>query len=112
VNSDLKSTQNGELKDGTTETHPASQSSSAESQSTSVISDTTAKAKNPKASLATPNLQDIPNAVRLIQALAAKLGKLVEWKRLKLGDGEYVFALCFPVSKWEVDPASKELKPR
>jgi hypothetical protein len=110
VNKGSKSTRSGVSKEETTETPQASQSSSVENPSTLATSDTTAKAKSPKASQATPNLQDIPNAVRLIQALGAKLGALVEWKRLTLGDGREVFALCFPVSKWEVDPTTKELR--
>jgi hypothetical protein len=112
VSNDLKSTQSGELKEETTETLPASQSTNAANPSTSDTSDTTAKAKSPKGSQPTPNLQDVPNAVHLIQALAKKLGSLVEWKKLTLGDGREVYALVFPVSKWEVDPVSKQLKPR
>ena len=107
-----KSKQVGELKDEMTGTPQGSQSTNAANPSTSATSATTAKAKNPKASQPIPNLQDVPNAVRLIQALAGKLGALVEWKRLTLGDGREVYALVFPVSKWEVDPVSKELKPR
>lgn len=116
MNSESKSTQNGELNGETTAT-PQDLPSSSEvlmpsqkNRPTSDISATTAKAKSPKASQPTPNLQDVPNAVKLIQALGAKLGALVEWKRLTLGDGREVFALCFPVSKWEVDPVSKELR--
>lgn len=75
-------------------------------------SDTTAKEASPMDSQRIPNLQDAPNAARLIQALGAKLGKLVEWKRLKLIDGRVVYALVFPTDKWEVDPTSKELLPR
>lgn len=107
-----KSNQAGVLKDGTTGTPQASQSTSAANPSTSGTSATTVKAKSPKDSQLTPNLQDVPNAVRLIQALSVKLGELVEWKKLTLGDGQQVYALVFPVRKWEVDPVSKELKPR
>jgi hypothetical protein len=112
VTKELKSNQLGELKDVTTELPPVSLYSSGGKSSTSATSATTAKAKSQKDSQPTPNLQDVPNAVRLIQALGAKLGALVEWKRITLGDGREVYALCFPVSKWEVDPVSKELKPR
>ena len=112
MNNDLKSIPSGELNDETTETLPASQSSNAASPSTSDTSDTTVKAKSPKVSPPTTNLQDVPNAVHLIQALANKLGTLVEWKKLTLGDGREVYALIFPVSKWEVDPVSKELRRR
>lgn len=107
-----KSNQVGVLKGETTGTHQGLQSTNAGSQSTSATSDTTAKAQSQKDSQATPNLQDAPNAVRLIQALAGKLGALVEWKKLTLGDGREAYALVFPVSKWHVDPVSKELQPR
>lgn len=118
MNKNLDSTQNGDLNDETTETLPASQSSNVEStlkpENHPILdtSDTTAKAKSQKGSPRTPNLQDAPNAARLIQALAAKLGALVEWKKLTLGDGREVYALIFPVGKWDVDPVSKELLPR
>src|SRR5690349_13283662 len=102
-----KSNQAGVLKDETTETLQGLQSTNAVSPSTSAISDTTAKAKSQKVSPPTPNLQDVPNAVRLIQALVGKLGTLVEWKKLTLGDGREVYALVFPVSKWQVDPETK-----
>lgn len=112
MKNDLNSIQSGDLKEETTETLPASPSSSEGSQSTSGTSATTAEAPSPKDSQRTPNLKDAPNAARLIQALAAKLGKLVEWKKLKLGDGREVYALIFPVGKWQVDPDTKELLPR
>lgn len=118
MNNDLNSTQNGDSKEETTEILPASQSSSEastqtpENPITSDISVTTAEAKSPKVSQRTPNLQDAPNAARLIQALAAKLGALVEWKKLTLGDGRQVYALIFPIGKWDVDPQTKELLPR
>jgi len=107
-----QSNQVGALKDETTVTHQGLQSTNAASPSMSDTSVTTAKAKSQKDSQLTPNLQDVPNAVRLIQALGAKLGELVEWKKLTLGDGREVYALVFPVSKWRVDPETKELQPR
>jgi hypothetical protein len=108
----------GDLKDGTAELPQDSQSTNAastpapESQNTSDTSDTTVEAKSPKGSQRTPNSQDAPNAARLIQALGAKLGTLVEWKRLTLKDGRQVYALIFPTDKWHVDPKTKELLPR
>lgn len=111
MSSELKLDQVGVLKDEMTELPQASQSTDAASPSTSAISATTAKTKSPKVSQLTPNFQDAPNAARIIQALAKALGTLVEWKKLTLGDGREVYALCFPVSKWEVDLVSKELKP-
>jgi hypothetical protein len=107
-----KSNQVGVLKDETTAIPQDLQSTNAASPSMSDTSDITAEARSQKDSQPMTNLQDIPNAVRLIQALAAKLGKLVEWKRLTLGDGREVYALVFPVSKWEVDSNTKELKPK
>ena len=116
MNKGSKSTHNGELKGETTGIPQASQSSSAaltqppKSRPISATSATTAKAKSPKVSQATPNLQDVPNAVRLIQALGAKLGALVFWRKVELADGQEVYALCFPVSSWQVDPTTKELR--
>ena len=112
MSNESKLDQVGVLKEEMIVPPQALQSTNAASQSTSDILDTTAKAKSPKASQLTPNLQDAPNAVRLIQALAGKLGELVEWRKLTLGDGRTVYALCFPVGKWRVDPVSKELLPR
>lgn len=112
MNKSLDLIQSGELNEGTTGAPQASPSTNAASPSTSGTSDTTVKAASPKGSQRTPNFQDAPNAARLIQALAGKLGKLVEWKKLTLGDGREVYALCFPVGKWQVDPESKELLPR
>jgi hypothetical protein len=112
MNKTSKSTRNGALSAETTETPQASPSSSAAKSSTSDTSVTTRKAKNQQDSQPTPNFQDAPNASRLIQALAAKLGDLVEWKKLTLGNGHEVYALCFPVRKWHVDPETKELLPR
>jgi hypothetical protein len=106
-----KSNQAGASKDETTETRRASQSSNVENPSTSVMSATTPKAKSPRDSQPTINLQDNTNAVRLIQALAGKLGTLVEWKKLTLGDGREVYALIFPTGNWQIDPNSKELLP-
>ena len=112
MSSELKSDQVGVLKEEMIVLPQASQSTNAASPSTSDISATTARAKSPKDSQLTPNFQDVPNAVRLIQALAGKLGELVEWRKLTLGDGRTVYALCFPVGKWHVDTVSKELLPR
>lgn len=106
------STPSGESKEETTETLQVLPSSSAENLSISDTSVTTAKETSPKDSQRTPNLQDAPNAARLIQALGAKLGPLVEWKKLTLKDGRKVYALVFPVDTWDVDPVSKELLPR
>lgn len=106
------STRNGASSAETTEPPRDSRSTKGASRSTSVTSAITPIPKtNQKASQATPNFQDAPNASRLIQALAGKLGGLVEWKRLTLGDGREVYALIFPTDKWHVDSESKELLP-
>lgn len=109
---DLKSTQSGGLSAGTTGIPQDLQSTNAGSPSMSDTSATIPKAKSQKDSLPTNNFLDVPNAVRLIQALAAKLKGFVFWKSLVLRDGQSVYALCFPVRKWDVDPVSKELKLR
>jgi hypothetical protein len=112
MNKSSNSARNGASSAETTGIPQDLQSTNAGSPSILDTSAITQKAKSPKDSQATPNLQDAPNAARLIQALAAKLGNLVEWKKLTLGNGHEVYALCFPVRKWHVDPDSKELLPR
>lgn len=47
----------------------------------------------------------------LVTAFAAKLGALVEWRRLTLADGRGVIALVFPLDSWEIDPVRSELRP-
>jgi hypothetical protein len=37
---------------------------------------------------------------RLIVTFAAKLGALVEWRKIALADGREVYALCFPTNAW------------
>jgi hypothetical protein len=112
MNSPSKSDPTGVSKDETTETRQVSPSSGAEPQSnTSVTSATSAKAKSPKGSQPTVNLQDVPNVVNLLLALGDKLigKKLAFWKQLKLKDGSTVYALCFPTALWKVDPKNKKL---
>ena len=41
--------------------------------------------------------------VQVLLAFADKLGGLIFWKKLELADGQEVFALCFPLSKWSVN---------
>jgi hypothetical protein len=98
---------NGESKSGTIGNRPGLQSSNAGNPSTSATSATTADRKSPKDSQRTPNLADVTNASRLLQALSSKLGALVEWKRLELGDGREVIALVFPLDKWTIDPTGE-----
>ena len=106
-------TQDGVMKKGMTEPRQALQSTNAESPFTSDTSATTAKAKSQKDSQLTPNSH--PNAeFRLIHALAAKLGKLIEWKKIVLTDGRAGWVLFFDAAKWEVSTngTTNELKPR
>jgi len=106
------SIQDGVLKKGMTEPRQDSQSTNAASPFMSDTSATTAKAKSQKDSQLTPNS---PNAeFRLIHALAAKLGKLVEWKKIVLTDGRAGWGLFFDATKWEVatNGTTNELKPR
>lgn len=109
----LKSDPNGALNAETTEPLSVMPSTDVENQSTSDMWDFTPKEKNQKDSQPTSNLRDEPATfVRIVQAFAAKLGALVEWRKVVLGDGREVYALCFPLSLWDVDPVSKALKPR
>ena len=78
----------------------------AENLSTSDILGTTARATSQKASQLTPNSP--PNAeFRLIHALAGKLGKKVEWKKIILTDGRAGWMLFFDVALWEVSTNGK-----
>lgn len=106
-----KSNQAGALSVETTDTQQGMQSSSAESQSISVTLASTALQS--QSSPATPNslVEARLMHAKIISAFAAKLGNLVEWRKLTLEDGRDAYALVFPVSKWEVDPVSKELTP-
>ena len=109
-----KSKRNGELNGETTELRQGLQSSNAGKSSTSDMSAITAKARSPKVSQLTPNSQENPNTlpVRMILAFVGKLGNLVFWRTITLGNGEKVYALCFPVRSFEIDPVSKVLRPR
>lgn len=48
---------------------------------------------------------------KIISAFAAKLGALVEWRKVSLRDGREGYALFFDTDKWLVDPLTKELTP-
>ena len=80
------------------------------------ISDTTVKVKSLKGSQRI--LSSVPNAInsefRLIHALAGRLGKLVEWRKVKLADGRAGWILFFDAAKWEVatNGNTNELSPR
>mgnify|MGYP006957772507 FL=1 len=81
--------------------------------SMSGTSDTTAKAKSQTDSQLTPNSP--PNAeFRLIHALAGKLGKKVEWKKIVLTDGRSGWMLFFDSANWQVtvNGNTNELTPR
>jgi hypothetical protein len=106
-----KSSQTGVLNEGMTEPQRATQSTNAANQSMSVTLVSTARQS--------PNSQHTPNSlvnphlmhVRIISAFAAKLGALVEWRKIELGDGRTGYALFFDEKKWLVDPVTKELTP-
>jgi len=114
VSNKQKSKQNGELKREGTGIPQATQSSSVGSPSTSDTLGISVAIQSPKDSQRTPNSQENPNAIhaRMIMAFVSKLGALVFWRKVKLGDGQTVYALCFPVSKWQLDGVSKTLTPR
>lgn len=106
-----KSSQTGVLKEGTTETQQDMQSTNGANPSISVTLASTAP-PNPNSQL-TPNSLVNPHLthVRIIGAFAAKLGALVEWRKIELGDGRTGYALFFDAKKWLVDPVTKELTP-
>lgn len=82
-----------------------------ENRPTSDMSASTApKSRN---SPPTPNSQETPNALhaKALGAFAAKLGALVEWRHIQLGDGRRGYALFFPDARW-IRNSSGELLPR
>ena len=103
-----KSSQSGALKGATTENRRGSLSSRGastkkqENRTTSDTSDTTVQKNRSSQPIENSN----SNVVKLIQALAAKLGELVVWKKLDLDGLEY-YALCFPVSSWHVSTSGE-----
>jgi hypothetical protein len=110
-----KSNQHGESKDETTAIPQALPSSNVARPSISDTSGITAQTNQDYPLM--PNSQSPTSEAameksRIITALAKALGTLVFWRKVELGDGQEVYALCFPVRKWEIDPVSKELKPR
>lgn len=96
--------QSGVLSEGTTGSPPASPSTNAGSQS--MLGTSASIAQTSPSSQLTPN----STHAKMIQAFAAKLGALVEWKKITLSSGRVGYALFFDVSKWEVDPVSKALR--
>jgi len=113
-----KSNQNGGLNGAMTVPHQVTQSSSADLTpllTSPLISDTSASTVPQKNdSPLTPNSLGVtPNELhtKLIHALAVKLGVLVEWRKVELGDGRTGWALFFDERKWLVDPLTKELTP-
>lgn len=109
--SDSNLNPNGESKPEMIENPRDLQSTSGESTkkpgnpNTSDMSGTTpTPMTSPGTSQLTPNLGEIPNAIRMIGALSSSkaMKPLVEWRRLELADGSEVFALCFPLDRFEV----------
>lgn len=104
-----KSDPAGESKDEMTGPPQATQSSSEESPSISV---TLVSTPHPsQISQATRNSLANQTHAKVISAFASKLGELVEWRRIELGDGRTGFVLFFDDKKWSVDPVTKELLP-
>ncbi len=105
-----KSSLIGVLKDETTDSLQDTPSTNAESRST--LGTLGSEAPQNPISQRTPNS---PNATlsRFIQAFAAKLVKMkmVEWRKVTLGDNRTGYALFFPEDKWRVDPDTGELAP-
>ena len=100
-----KSVPNGALSAGTTVPLRVTPSTNAELPlDTLATSASTAKVKSLNGFPPTPNLSNDPNVIysRIVRTFAAKLGELVEWRKLALADGREVLALCFPLGKWVV----------
>lgn len=94
---------------------PATPSTSAESRSISATSGTT---PNPSpSSRLTKMLEDAPEKLkvaRMMMSFAVQLRALglVIPKNLTLPNGEKGWAIFMPADKWEIDPQTKELRPR
>ena len=110
----LKSSRNGELSGAGTGIPQALQSSNAGSPSTSDTLGISLEVKSPQDSQLTPNSPENPNTVhvRMIMAFVAKLGKLVEVRKVTLKDGRQGWMIFFPSTNFEIDPVSKSLRPR
>jgi len=101
----------GVLKGETTVPQPGMPSTNAESQSISVtLASTVPQNQSSLTTHNSPVKQNLTHA-KIISAFAAKLGALVEWRSIELGDGRTGWALFFDEKKWLVDPVSKELTP-
>lgn len=113
--SDSNLTHGGGLNPETTESPRDMQSTNGDSiptqgdLSTLDMSGTTPPKK--KDSPRTVNLADVNNAKNMIGAMALRLDKLIEWQRVELEGGREVFALCFPLDKWELTPEG-DLSPK
>lgn len=111
-----KSKVDGELKDEAGKTQSAMPSSNEEK--TQNISATSENSQTrPQSQIgfhptqALGEIDEITANVQVLTAFASKLGALVVWKRLALGDGQEVFALCFPTDLWTTN-AQGELVPK
>lgn len=111
MTANLTSAPTGASSAETTEPLSGTPSSSAANPSTSDTWDFTPSEKtDSQPTKNSPN--EVETQVGILLAFAAKLGKMVEWRKIELGDGREVFALCFPLSTWKVDDVSKKLMPR
>lgn len=106
-----KSNQAGGLNEGMIVLQQGMLSSRGANLSTLATLDLTAPPK--QAFQATPNSLVNPHLthVKIISAFAAKLGTLVEWRKVTLVDGREGYALFFDQKNWLVDPMTKELTP-
>lgn len=99
-----KSRVHGELKDEAGSTQSATPSSSeAKKQNISGTSGSSQiQAQSQVGFLPTKALgePETTTNARLVVTFAAKLGSLVEWRKIQLADGREVFALCFPANVW------------
>jgi hypothetical protein len=98
----------GEKQQSATQSSKEESASKQESPNTSATSASSQSPQSPtgfRVTQSSVEIDDVSANVQVLTALATKLGALVEWKRLELGDGREVIALCFPLEKWVVDPA-------
>jgi hypothetical protein len=110
----------GELNAEMTELPSGMQSTNAASLSTGAMSEKTHAVESQIGSLHISNSREIhnatlgkpspnaiiPNAVemaQIISAMASKLGTLVNWRKIRLRNGDTVWALTFNTTVWRLD---------
>lgn len=98
-----KSTQSGVSNEEMIEGRQGSQSTNAGNPSTSDTLGQTVPKKSSSQRMKNSPVDTNVGCGRIIQALAKKLGKLVEWKKLQLADGRVGWALFFHDKKWKYE---------